>query len=117
MISSILKEYWNYPVGKYPTSDEVNTQPNVSPLHEFGVILELKGDKKVNCIINKYNESIMYGSFTCDGVDAEVFELTKARNTYFNKFKTKIEAKYGKKLLDEGEARKAFNTYVNRALL
>lgn len=117
MITTILKEYWNYPVGKYPTSDEVNTKPNLPKLGEFGLIIELTSEKKVTCVISKYNESIMYGSVTCDGADAEIFELTQAKNTYFNKFKNKIENKYGEKMLDEKQAKKAFNEYMSRALL
>jgi hypothetical protein len=113
IIETFSHSYTDYPVGKYPTSDMVNTQPVISELGEHGCIIELQNGKKVTCYIVQNDPKIILGSFTCDGVNAEIIELSSAKNTYFNKFKNAIENKFDSKFMDVDVARKAFNRYVN----
>lgn len=115
----LIKEFGSlYQVGHYPTSDEVNSMPQISKYNEWGCMVELADGVIVDCAVTPFNESMVYGSFHRDGADAEVFELDQSKkNRFFNEFKKRIEEKYDQKFLDEKEAKKKFESYLEKIFI
>lgn len=113
MLRKILKEYTDYPVGKYTTSDESNVDVKIPDKSSWGFSVKLQDGHVVGGQISVVHENSITG-WVGDGARGEQFSLPKSRNTYFTTFKNKIEKMYGKTLLDEPKAKKDFANYIER---
>lgn len=111
-LKSILKEYWNYPVGHYPTSDEGNATAVIQHTVDYGFHAELQNGKSIRGTITVHHPDSIWGGVT-NGNDSEVFKLPKSQQSYFSTFKKKIEELWNSKFMDEDQARKDFNHYVS----
>lgn len=116
----LLKEFGSlYTIGHYPTSDEADSIPVVSEKNEYGCMIEMSDGTVVDLTITRLTEDMILGSFHKDGYNAEIFDLdaSKSHNTYWNKFKKKMEEKYDQQILDNAKAKKRFENYLQRVFV
>lgn len=99
---------------KYPTTDDVDHVTQLGKNGETGMAMELSDGRKLSYGIVRITPTYVYGYFTCNGYDFEIFELPSTDpSKYFSKFKRKITNKYDQTILDETDIKKQFNNYAN----
>lgn len=98
---------------KYPTTDDVDHVTNLGRTNEAGMAMELSDGRKLKYGIVRITPSYVYGYFTCNGYDFEIFELpTTKTSNYFSTFKRKIKNKYDQTIIDEDKIKQRFNSFI-----